>query len=225
MTQGNKAEHRILFPPAAEMSALRIQVLYFFQKGVYHMHISSNISADEAVERLKQGNKLFLEAKTGTGDISPGIRAETCKNGQQPYAIIISCSDSRVIPESIFSAGIGELFVIRVAGNVMDDHQLGSVEYAASHLGSKLIVVLGHDHCGAVDAAINHDPEGYIKFITDEIREAIGDEKNEYKACCLNVRHSIDIIEKSFEIHREEEHGLKVIGAVYHLETGEVSFL
>ena len=189
------------------------------------MHISSNISADEAVERLKQGNKLFLEAKTGTGDISPGIRAETCKNGQQPYAIIISCSDSRVIPESIFSAGIGELFVIRVAGNVMDDHQLGSVEYAASHLGSKLIVVLGHDHCGAVDAAINHDPEGYIKFITDEIREAIGDEKNEYKACCLNVRHSIDIIEKSFEIHREEEHGLKVIGAVYHLETGEVSFL
>ena len=69
-----------------------------------------------------------------------------------------------MIPESIFNAGIGDLFVIRVAGNVMDDHQLGSVEYAASHLGVKLIVVLGHNHCGAVDAAINHDPDGYIKM-------------------------------------------------------------
>ena len=77
---------------------------------------------------------------------------------------------------------------------------------------------------GAVDAAINHDPDGYIKFITDEIRKAIGDETDEYKACCLNVQHSIKIIEGSFEIHREEEHGLKVVGAVYHLESGSVDF-
>lgn len=186
--------------------------------------ISVNINADDALERLKNGNVKYLNSKTGTGDISADRRAETFSNGQHPYAIIITCSDSRVIPESIFSAGIGDLFVIRVAGNVMDDHQLGSVEYAASHLGVKLIVVLGHDHCGAVDAAMNHDPDGYIKFITDEIKKAIGDETDEYKACCLNVRHSIRIIEDSFEIHREEEHGLKVIGAVYHLDSGLVEF-
>ena len=106
----------------------------------------------------------------------------------------------------------------------MDDHQLGSIEYAAEHLGIRLIVVLGHDHCGAVDAAINHDPEGYIKFITDEIKIAIGDEKDDYKACCLNVKRSVDVIESSFEIHREEEHGLKVIGALYRLDDGKVEF-
>ena len=189
------------------------------------MKLHGNITADEALKKLIKGNGLYLGAKTGTGDISRERREDTLKNGQQPYAIIITCSDSRVIPESIFSAGIGDLFVIRVAGNVIDDHQLGSVEYAASLLGVKLIVVLGHDHCGAVDAAINHDPEGYIKFITDEIKTAIGDETDEYKACCLNVRRSVGIIESSFEIHNEEEHGLRVIGAVYRLKTGEVDYI
>ena len=189
------------------------------------MNIHPVISADEAIEKLKQGNEKYLDSDCCSGDISCRIRRATCDNGQNPYAIVITCSDSRVIPESIFNAGIGDLFVIRVAGNVIDDHQLGSVEYAASHLGVKLIVVLGHDHCGAVDAAINHDPEGYIKFITDEIREAIGDETDEYKACVLNVKHSISIIENSFSIHNEEEHGLKVIGAVYHLEDGRVEFI
>ncbi|SFC80980.1 carbonic anhydrase [Ruminococcus albus] len=188
------------------------------------MTLEYKVSADRALEMLKGGNKKYLAAKTSLGDISPEKRRETCKNGQQPYAVIVTCSDSRVLPESIFSAGIGDLFVIRVAGNVMDDHQLGSIEYAAEHLGIRLIVVLGHDHCGAVDAAINHDPDGYIKFITDEIKIAIGDEQDDYKACCLNVKHSVDVIESSFEIHREEEHGLKVIGALYRLDDGKVEF-
>ncbi len=184
------------------------------------------ISAELAVKKLVEGNKLFLKSKSGTGDISPEKRKDTAENGQHPYAIIITCSDSRVIPESIFNAGIGDLFVIRVAGNVMDDHQLGSVEYAASHLGVNLIVVLGHTHCGAVDAAINHDPDGYIKFITDEIKTAVGDETDGYKACCLNVRHSIDIIENSFDIQKEESsHGLIVVGAVYDIESGRVDFI
>ena len=112
--------------------------------------IIKNLTADEALEKLKSGNQIYMNSRTGSGDISPEKRLDTCRNGQQPYAIIITCSDSRVLPESVFSAGIGELFVIRVAGNVMDDHQLGSVEYAASHLGVKLIVVMGHNHCGAV---------------------------------------------------------------------------
>ena len=86
------------------------------------------------------------------------------------------------------------------------------------------MVVLGHDHCGAVDAAVNHDPDGYVKFITDEIRLAIGDEKDDYKACCLNVKRSVSVIEESFEIQREEEHGLKVVGAIYRLENGLVEF-
>lgn len=188
------------------------------------MTLEYAVNADEALERLKLGNEKYLHANTGIGDISPARRQQTCEYGQKPYAVIVTCSDARVIPESVFSAGIGDLFVIRVAGNVMDDHQLGSIEYAAEHLGIRLVVVLGHDHCGAVDAAINHDPEGYIKFITDEIKLAIADEQDDYKACCLNVRHSVDIIESSFEIHREEEQGLKVIGALYRLADGRVEF-
>ncbi len=183
-----------------------------------------NLDAAAALEKLKAGNAAYLGARTGTGDISPEKRLDVYRNGQRPYAVIVTCSDSRVIPESIFSAGIGDLFVIRVAGNVMDDHQLGSVEYAAGHLGVRLVVVLGHDHCGAVDAAVNHDPEGYIKFITDEIRLAVGDEKDDYKACCLNVRRSVSIIESSLEIRSEENCGLKVIGALYRLEDGRVEF-
>lgn len=183
------------------------------------------LTAAQALIKLQEGNARFLNSAKGNGDISPAIRLKTLNHGQHPYAIIITCSDSRVIPEAIFSAGIGDLFVIRVAGNVIDDHQLGSIEYAAGHLDSKLIVVLGHNHCGAVDAAMNGNPDGYIKYITDEIRLAIGDETDEYKACCLNAKRSVELIESSLDIqHIEEEQGLKVIGAIYHLEDGKVEF-
>ena len=168
----------------------------------------------------------YKHAENGSGDISRRIRLFTWTKGQSPYAIIVTCSDSRVIPENIFSAGIGELFVIRLAGNVIDDHQLSSIEYAAGHLGCRLVVVLGHTHCGAVDAAIHHEPEGYIKYITDEIKKAVGDETDPYKASCLNVRHSVREIEKSLCIHHiEEETGLRVVGAMYHIEDGSVEFL
>ncbi len=183
-----------------------------------------NLSAAEALEKLKKGNQRYLSAVTNPGDISPQIRQVTCNEGQTPYAIIVTCSDSRVIPESIFMAGIGELFVIRVAGNVIDKHQLGSIEYAAGHLGTKLVVVLGHEHCGAVGAAIQDHPNGYIKYITDEIRKAIGEEKDEFKACCLNVERSVSVIKESLGI-KEEKDGLKVCGAVYHIDSGSVEFL
>ena len=97
---------------------------------------NQKLSAAEALEKLKEGNQRYLAAKSNPGDISPEIRQYTCENGQSPYAIVVTCSDSRVIPEAVFSAGIGEVFTIRVAGNVMDKHQLGSVEYAAEHLGT-----------------------------------------------------------------------------------------
>lgn len=183
-----------------------------------------NLTALEALEKLKQGNKRYLKASSNPGDISPDLRKSTCENGQSPYAIIVTCSDSRVIPESIFTAGIGELFVIRVAGNVMDNHQIGSVEYAADHLGCNLVVVMGHDHCGAVDAAINHEPAGYIKYITDEIRKAIGDEKDDLRACCLNVKRSVSVIKESLNV-KDEENKLKVCGAIYHINDGAVEFL
>lgn len=183
-------------------------------------------TAGEAMELLIEGNKKYIELEAGMGDVSSVQREKTLAEGQHPYAIIITCSDSRVIPEAIFSAGIGDLFVIRIAGNVMDNHQLGSVEYAAEHLGSPIVVVLGHNHCGAVDAAINHEPEGYIKYITDEITKAIGNEKDDYKACCLNALHSKAIIENSLQIQKDEkEYGLKVAAAIYCLESGKVEFI
>ena len=187
------------------------------------MH-KENLSAAEALEKLKEGNKRYLASDTNPGDISPKIRQVTCDEGQSPYAIVVTCSDSRVIPEGIFSAGIGELFVIRVAGNVMDNHQIGSVEYAAEHLGSKLLVILGHTHCGAVGATNSSAPEGFVKTITDEIRKAIGDEKDEYKACCLNVERSVNIVKESLS-EMIEKGELTVCGAVYHIDNGEVEFL
>ena len=195
-------------------------------KGVNNMHMKLNMSATKAVEKLKEGNEKYLETLTGMGDVSKESRIRTYLHGQHPYAIVVTCSDSRVIPESIFSAGIGDLFVIRLAGNVIDDHQLGSIEYAAGHLGCRLIVVMGHTHCGAVDAAMNSDPEGYIKFITDEIKRAIGDEKDERTACEKNVWQSIQMIEHSLEIHHiEDEIGLRVVGAMYDIETGKAEFI
>lgn len=182
-----------------------------------------NLPAEEALEKLKEGNARYLDVTSNPGDVSVQLRKKTCDEGQSPYAIVITCSDSRVIPESIFTAGIGELFVIRVAGNVMDHHQLGSVEYAADHLGSNLVVVLGHTHCGAVGATITSKPSGFVKYITDEIRLAIGDEKDEFKACCLNVERSVSVIKEQLKL--TDDSSLKVCGAVYHIDSGRVEFL
>lgn len=188
------------------------------------MSNASALSAEEALLKLQKGNEKYLDATTCPGNISPEIRKDTCENGQHPYAIIVTCSDSRVIPESIFSAGIGELFVIRVAGNVISDHQLGSVEYAADHLGCNLVVVLGHTNCGAVGAAMGGHAEGFIKSITEEIKLAIGDEADAYKACCLNVEHSKKKIEDGLGIPNADGK-LKAMGAVYHIEDGRVEFI
>lgn len=185
--------------------------------------VHQNLSAAEALSKLKEGNKRYLNASSNPGNVSPAIRKETCENGQSPYAVVITCSDSRVIPESIFTAGIGELFTIRVAGNVMDRHQLGSVEYAADHLGTNLVVVLGHTHCGAVGAALAGSPGGFVKYITDEIKKAIGDEKDELKASCLNVERSVSVIREELKLTTDSP--LKVCGAVYHIDSGEVEFL
>ena len=184
------------------------------------------ITANKALKLLKLGNAEFVQNDGARGNVSAAQRKQTTEHGQDPYAVVIACSDSRVIPEAIFNSDLGELFVIRVAGNIIDAHQLGSIEYAAEHLGVNLVLVLGHTHCGAVHAALEEDHEGYIRYIVDEIQGAIGEEKDPYEACHLNVRHSMRTIEESLKIQKvEHEYGLKVRGAIYDIETGVVDFL
>lgn len=178
-----------------------------------------NISANEALERLMTGNKAYVSSNKFGGDVSQGIRMQTSQFGQKPYAIVITCSDSRVIPEVIFSAGIGDLFVIRVAGNVVGNNQLGSVEYACEHLGCRLAVVLGHTDCGAVAATCDGAEGHHVMSIIDEIRHAIGGEKDKYKANILNIKQSVAKIESNIKLD-----GVKVLGAIYDIESGKVDF-
>ena len=175
--------------------------------------------AFNALERLKEGNKVYINSARAVGDISQQKRCDTFKNGQTPYVVIVSCSDSRVIPEAIFSAGIGDLFVIRVAGNVVGNYELGSIEYAVNHLGCTLVVVLGHTGCGAVSAALGENC-GFVKHIADEIKRAIGAECDTVKASMLNVKQSVSKIKESLPSTEE----LLVTGALYHTESGVVDF-
>lgn len=176
------------------------------------------VSAEAALKRLKVGNLNYLNSKTGCGDVSPETRLYTSQHGQKPYAVIVACSDSRVVPEYIFSAGLGELFVIRIAGNVIDNHQLGSIEYAAEHLGCKLVVILGHTQCGAVGAA-GKPNSGFIKLITDEIRSAVGEETDGVTASLLNIKRSVAKIQKLIK-----GKDLLITGALYRTESGVVEF-
>ena len=173
-------------------------------------------------QRLEQGNLRWQRRE----DEQAELRVETAEKGQRPYAIVVACSDSRVIPEQIFDAGLGELFVIRVAGNVLDRHQLGSIEYAAGHLHSRLILVLGHTGCGAVGAALSGGGDGFIQYVTDEILLAVGDERDPVRACEKNVEHAVEILKREFREHPEiPTEALEIRGAVYDIASGEVRWL
>ena len=172
----------------------------------------------EIRKRLDKGNENYR--RTSSAD----LRLRTAKEGQNPYAIVICCSDSRVIPEQIFSAGIGDLFVIRVAGNVLDNHQLGSIEYAASHLDCDQIIVLGHSGCGAVSAALSGHADGFVRFITEDIQEAVGEERDPDKACRLNVLHAMDRLARDFALHPEIDK-VEISGAVYDIVSGNVEWI
>ena len=182
---------------------------------------AANRPASKVRKRLMAYNQEFVSIM----DIKVRRRRkQTAENGQDPYAIVICCSDSRVIPEQIFGASIGDLFVIRVAGNVLDDHALGSVEYAAAHLGVKLVLMMGHTNCGAVGAALEGGAEGFIRSITDDIREAIGDEKDPVRASELNVLHGVKRLKDTFGEHQEMQ-DVEITGAMYDIRTGEVRWL
>ena len=174
---------------------------------------------------LEEQNAVYVKTGRNGGDISNLKRKDTTDNGQKPYAVIVTCSDSRVPAEHIFNAGIGELFVIRTAGNVIGDHALGSVEYGVEHLGAKLVVVLGHTNCGAVDAALNGGAHGNIATITDEISACLPDGCGPREAEILNVENSISRIMASEIISECIETGAsRVVGAIYDIESGTVKF-
>ncbi len=186
-------------------------------------------TSDEAIKELKEGNARFVENKLINIDYKKQI--EQTKTGQKPHSVIISCMDSRVPPEIIFDQGIGNIFVIRVAGNIEDENVLGSMEYAVEHSGSKLIVVMAHSHCGAVTGAVKNIKLGNLTQLVAQIKPAIKSDANNPNIIDETAKNSVkitinDILNKS-EIIREmvSEKKVAIIGAFYDIETGKVSFM
>ncbi len=198
------------------------------QQPVYvEEYVRSKLKTPEAVlEFLLTRAKVFADQKTNVGDDSPAKKQYLATHGQHPYAVIITCSDSRVPPEHIFHAGVGELFVIRTAGNVVGEYELGSIEYGAEHLGAKVVLVLGHTGCGAVDAALHSTPHGFIKKITDEILGHLPKNCSCREAEIANVKHAIERIKESEEMaHLVKEGEVLVVGAIYDIATGAVKLI
>lgn len=190
-----------------------------------------NISADEAFSKLVQGNQRFYTSQM-THPNQSKERIEELIKAQHPYAVILACSDSRVAPEIIFDQGLGDLFVIRNAGDVLDQHVMGSIEYAVHHLGVNLIVVLGHESCGAVGAAMSKGKEpAEIESIKKEMVPAIKKCEAEKKYTYENVikthakLDALDILKNKNTHEYAKKHDIKVISAYYNIETGKVEFL
>ena len=166
---------------------------------------------------LRRGNREYVGSIDKSNEKQQLL--EKLSHGQTPFALIITCSDSRVVPEQIFSCSIGDLFVIRTAGNVVNEGELASIEYGIEHLNIKYILVLAHTHCGAVHAAI-HDEQGkYLSPILNGIKKAINDEKDEMRAAIKNATSQMRFIKEKFP-------GISgdVKCALYDIETGEVIF-
>jgi carbonic anhydrase len=199
----------------------------------------SGVTADEALQRLLDGNKRYMESKMkACGETNAAAREKLART-QKPYAIILSCSDSRVPPEIIFDKGLGEIFVVRVAGNIPDPIIVGSIEYAVEHLGSTLVMVLGHQRCGAVIAAVDAKgkPVGNIGAIMKVITPAVNQAKAEYKgkekaelvetAINDNVKLVTANLTKQSSIlnHFVKEGKVKIVPAKYDLDDGKVTLL
>ncbi|MCL6096996.1 MAG: carbonic anhydrase [Bacteroidetes bacterium] len=184
------------------------------------------------IKKLVDGNKRYASSKMIHPDQTSARRTEL-KNEQHPFAVVLSCSDSRVPPEVIFDQGIGDLFVIRVAGNVLDDAAIGSIEYAVEHLNVKLIVVLGHERCGAVSAAVKGgEAPGHLRYLVEAIQPAVEKAKSlsgdiVENAVRINVQNVVAQLKSSEPIIEEFVHEKKVdvVGARYDLDDGLVTFL
>jgi len=185
------------------------------------------MDANAALKKLTEGNTRFVAGKMASHNLSQQ-RKDTVV-GQHPFAIVLSCSDSRVPPEHIFDAGIGELFIVRTAGNIADSVALGSLEYAAEHLHVPLLVVMGHESCGAVAAACaSESAPGNIDCIVKEIQPAVkAGNKEPARVIGENVLCVLATVRAKSSIlsHLEKEGKLKIVGGVYSLSTGSVSLL
>jgi carbonic anhydrase len=197
------------------------------------------MSADEALKSLISGNERYVANQMTGQKLCDLPTRQGLAKGQNPYAIILSCSDSRVPPEIIFDKGLGEIFVVRVAGNIPDPVVLGSIEYAAEHLGSPLVMVLGHERCGAVTAAVDAKgkPEGNIGAIISKItpavkqakKEAAGKPKAELVETAIddNVKLVSAALTKQSKVikHLVDAGKIKIVSAKYDLDDGKVTVL
>lgn len=185
-------------------------------------------------EQLLEGNKRFAAGCPIHPDDTPN-RRRAIQNKQNPFVVVISCSDSRVSPEIIFDQGLGSIFSIRTAGNVIGDLELGSVEYAIEHLNCKLVVVLGHDHCGAIEAYLSHSKhskhfghiEKIIEYIDHEDEQKVKKPSNKSNldfAVNANIKHGLNLLNHSNPEFTNllKTKKVKVIGALYHLDNGKV---
>jgi carbonic anhydrase len=200
------------------------------------------ISAADALTRLRDGNHRFVSGQTPTQTLSNNVR-RILATDQAPFAIVLGCSDSRVPAELVFDQGFGDLFVIRVAGNIVAPSQVGSVEFAASRFGTKLVVVMGHSQCGAIEATLEELLDGAtsqsrsLSSIVDRVRPAVEtllagrpgiDRKTlAREAVRANVRSSVDHLSHGSELLERLVYndGLLIVGAEYSLDTGVVTFL
>ncbi len=190
-------------------------------------------SAEEAMRLLITGNKRYAVHKEKHPHTAIPYRKDLSQKGQHPYAAVLGCADSRVPPELIFDAGLGDLFVMRVAGNVVDDDILGSLEYAVEHLGVHLIVVLGHEKCGAVTAALQGgEAPGHIANLVKALEPAVAESKKMpgdavHNCVVTNARRVAEAIRESGPILKEMVHEgkVKVVAADYSLDSGLVEFL
>jgi carbonic anhydrase len=187
-----------------------------------------SLSPDKALEKIKEGNRRFVDDKSPQCSSSQNDRRKVLQNMQEPFAIILGCSDSRVPPEILFDQGIGDLFIIRVAGNVLGQSELDSMTFAVKALGSSLIVVLGHENCGAIKAVWKKQAD-IIPFINKKILPAIDFKDPKCTLACQtknNIKYIVDQIKKSETFFSEiNNNTLKVIGAYYPFISGKVEFL
>ena len=201
------------------------------------------ISAQEALERLQAGNRRFASEIRNSSTVTNGTRRpRDLAAGQEPFAIILGCSDSRVPAEIVFDQGLGDLFVIRVAGNIVAPSQVGSVEFAAERFGTRLVVVLGHSNCGAILATLeelarpSQDQSRNLRSIVDRVRPSVevllttelkhNRDALVKEAVRANIRFSADHLRHGSEVLEQliQRNGLLVVGAEYCLETGVVDF-
>ncbi len=189
-------------------------------------------TADAVLAELKTGNQRHVKAQYAHPH-QTGARRHDLVRGQQPHAVILTCADSRVPPEIVFDQGLGDLFTIRVAGNVAPDAEVASIEYAVEHLHTPLVVVMGHQSCGAVGAAIEGgQPPGHLPALVNAIRPAVEKARAlpgnlSDNAVRLNVEMVVEQLRSSHPVLEEEVAAgkLRIVGAVYSLETGSVTWL